>query len=231
MQEQATATARDFKSQEVANSLWALATMGVQADPRLLGAMQEQATVTARDFKPQGVANLVWALSTMGVKADRRLLDAVQGHVSATARDYIPQDVANLLWGLACFGISQSPGSSRMAESMAGRLLSQREQLSVENKCQVHLWLLFCDLHPEWRGQLPRSMQRVKEELGGNFRQAFTDVPWTSRSQVVESLFSAPLHVGVAVCVHGGVAVCVHLSLFLSLSLSLSKGSQPVVWG
>ncbi|KAJ1473975.1 RAP domain-containing protein [Baffinella frigidus] len=60
-----------------------------------------------------------------------------------------------------------------MVESMAVWLLSVRERLSVDGKRQMHQWLLFCDLHPEWRRQLPRSMQEVKEELGGDFRQAF----------------------------------------------------------
>ena len=123
--------------------------------------MQARATATAGDFYPQGVANLLWALATMGSKPDPRLLEAMQGQATATARDFNSQDVANVLWSLACFDISRSQVSSLMAESMAGRLLSLREQLSVSAKRQVHQWLLFCDLHPEWRGKLLSSMQKV----------------------------------------------------------------------
>jgi hypothetical protein len=178
--------------------------MGVKADPRLLEAMQARATATARDFIPQNVANFIWALATMGVKADPRLLEAMQARATATARDFKTQEVANFIWGLACFDISRSQVASLMVESMAGRLLSLRAQLSVGEKSQVHQWLLFCDLHPEWHGQLPTSMQKVKEEHGGDFRQAFAlEAPTTSRLQVGEHLFSAPLCVGLAMCLHG----------------------------
>ncbi|KAJ1487999.1 hypothetical protein T484DRAFT_1784639 [Baffinella frigidus] len=120
----------------------------------------------------------------MGGKADARLLEAMQGRATATARDFNPQEVANLVWALACFDTSPSQVSVLLVESMAVRLLSLREQLSVEGKSQMHQWLLFCDLHPEWRGQLPRSMQKVKEELGGAFRQAFArEAPRTSQTQ------------------------------------------------
>ncbi|KAJ1464508.1 hypothetical protein T484DRAFT_1922940, partial [Baffinella frigidus] len=147
----AVATAGDFNPQNVANLLWALATMGSKADARLLE----------------------WALATMGSKADARLLEAMQGRATATAGDFNPQNVGNLLWALACLDTPHSQVSGLMVESMAVRLLSVREQLSVENKSQMHQWLLCCDLHHEWRVKLPRSMQKVKEELGDAFRQAF----------------------------------------------------------
>jgi hypothetical protein len=204
MQGRATATAGDFKPQNVANLLWALATMGGKPDAHLLEAMQARATATAHHFKPQAVANLLWALATMGSKPDARLLEAMQARATATAGDFDPQNVANLFWSLACFDTSHSQVSGLMVESMADRLLSVREQLSVEGKSQLHQWLLFCDLDPEWRGKLPRSMQKVKEELGGALRQAFAAQPsTTSRLQVIESLFSAPLLGGWAFCLQG----------------------------
>jgi len=104
MQRQATATAGKFDSQEVANVLWALATMGVQADQRLLAAMQKQAIATEGGFTAQGVSNLLWALATMGEKADRGLLEAMQRRATATAGQFKPQNVANVLWALAVMG-------------------------------------------------------------------------------------------------------------------------------
>ncbi|KAJ1488009.1 hypothetical protein T484DRAFT_1784665 [Baffinella frigidus] len=184
MQGRATATAGDFNAQDVTNLVCALATMGVKADARMLEAMQERSTATARDFIPQNVANLVLALAKMGVNADPRLLEAMLERATATAGDFNTQDITNLFWALACFDTSPSQLSLLVVESMAVRLLSLREQLSVEGKRQMHQWLLFCDLHPEWRGQLPRSMQKVKEELGGAFRQAFArEAPITSQTQ------------------------------------------------
>ncbi|KAJ1487970.1 hypothetical protein T484DRAFT_1940176 [Baffinella frigidus] len=184
MQGRATATAGDFKPQGVANVLWALATMGITADARLLEAMQARATATARDFKPQSVANVMWALATMGIEPEPRLLDAMQRQATAMAGKFKPQEVANVLRALACFDTSPSQESVRMVESLAVRLLSMREQLSVGDKSQLHQWLLFCELHPGWRGQLPMSMQNVKEEHGGSSREAFAlEAPATSRLQ------------------------------------------------
>ena len=114
----ALATARDFNPQGVANFVWALATMGTEADPRLLEAMQGRATATARDFNPQDVANFVWALATMGVKADPRLLEAMQARATATASDFKPQEVANFVWALATMGVKADP---RLLEAMQGR--------------------------------------------------------------------------------------------------------------
>eukprot|EP00286_Rhodomonas_abbreviata_P000662 CAMPEP_0181289476 /NCGR_PEP_ID=MMETSP1101-20121128/901_1 /TAXON_ID=46948 /ORGANISM="Rhodomonas abbreviata, Strain Caron Lab Isolate" /LENGTH=224 /DNA_ID=CAMNT_0023393697 /DNA_START=464 /DNA_END=1135 /DNA_ORIENTATION=+ len=74
--ERALQQLEDFKPQNVANTLWALAKMRVEADKRLLRALSLRATASAADFKPQEVANTLWAFATMGVKADKRLLEA-----------------------------------------------------------------------------------------------------------------------------------------------------------
>ena len=71
MQRRAMATAGEFKPQEAAIMLWALASMGERVDRVLLEAMQKKATATAGEFNPQNVANLLWALATMGEK-DRK---------------------------------------------------------------------------------------------------------------------------------------------------------------
>jgi hypothetical protein len=210
MQGRATATADDFKPQEVANLLWALATMGSKPGARLLEAIQARATATVGKFIPVDVVHLMWALATMGSKPDARLLEAVQARAVAAAGDFNPQDVANLMWALACFDISHSQLSGLMVESMADRLLSVHDQLIVEGKFQMHQWLLFCDLHPEWRGKLPRSMQQVKEELGGVFRQAFAlQLSTTSRLQVIESLFSVRLLASLTMRLQGAEPVLV----------------------
>ncbi|KAJ1474739.1 hypothetical protein T484DRAFT_1831139, partial [Baffinella frigidus] len=57
MQMRAMATAGEFKPQEVANLLWALATMGEGVDRGLLEVMQGRATATAGECNPQDVAN------------------------------------------------------------------------------------------------------------------------------------------------------------------------------
>jgi hypothetical protein len=62
----ATTVSQSFKPQEVANTVWALATMGVTPDEKLLRAMQGRATALAGEFSPQDVANTVWAHACFG---------------------------------------------------------------------------------------------------------------------------------------------------------------------
>ncbi|KAJ1487758.1 hypothetical protein T484DRAFT_1785633, partial [Baffinella frigidus] len=58
MQRRATVTAEEFKPQEVAILLWALATMGGRKDRELVEAMQRRAAATAGEFTPQEIANV-----------------------------------------------------------------------------------------------------------------------------------------------------------------------------
>jgi hypothetical protein len=87
--------AGEFKPQEVANTVWALATMGVTPDEKLLRAMQGRAMAVAGEFDPQAVANTVWALDTMGVTPEAGLLRAIQGRATApddAKREVVPEN-------------------------------------------------------------------------------------------------------------------------------------------
>ena len=66
MQGRATALAGEFNPQDVANTVWALATMGVTPEAGLLRAMQGRATAVAGEFTPQDVANTLWAHACFG---------------------------------------------------------------------------------------------------------------------------------------------------------------------
>ena len=56
-----------MNAQDVANALWALATLGWQAAEGAMRAALEGAAVrVAPSMKPQDVANTLWALATLG---------------------------------------------------------------------------------------------------------------------------------------------------------------------
>ena len=50
-----------FEPQDIANTLWALATAGVQMPASLVESLSKRAESTARDFNPQAIANTLWA--------------------------------------------------------------------------------------------------------------------------------------------------------------------------
>ncbi len=57
--------AGEFKPQDVANLMWALATLGVDPGAELATAMSRRAVASAGEFNQQEVANLMWALAVL----------------------------------------------------------------------------------------------------------------------------------------------------------------------
>ncbi|KAJ1470971.1 hypothetical protein T484DRAFT_1916953, partial [Baffinella frigidus] len=174
MQRRATATVGEFKPQNVANMLWALATMGERADRGLLEAMQRRATATAGDFKPQGVGNVLWALATMGEKVDPGLLKAMQGRATETAGDFKPQEVANVLWALATMGEKADPG---LLEAMQRRAMATAGEFNSQDVGNV-LWAL-ATIGEGADRELLKAMQRRATATAGEYKpQGVGNVLW-----------------------------------------------------
>ena len=85
----ASVTVDSFKPQEVANLMWALATLGVEPGAELVTAMSRRAVASAGEFKPQNVANLMWALATLGVEPGAELATAMSRRTVAIFVHYV----------------------------------------------------------------------------------------------------------------------------------------------
>ena len=96
---QATGRMRDFNPQNVANTVWAFATLGVK-DEELLRAAARRATERIRQFNPQNVANTVWALTTLGVREEELMRAAVRP-VSERIREMLSGDCGPPVWRLS----------------------------------------------------------------------------------------------------------------------------------
>jgi hypothetical protein len=57
----------EFNSQNVANTLWAFATMGSKPGERMMGQLERRVEMISGEFNSQGVANTLWALSFFSV--------------------------------------------------------------------------------------------------------------------------------------------------------------------
>ena len=55
-----------FKAQNVANTLWAYATMGPEPGAGMMRELEGRAEAVAGTFKTQNVANTLWVYATMG---------------------------------------------------------------------------------------------------------------------------------------------------------------------
>ena len=62
----AGALAGTFNAQNVANTLWAYATMGREPGAGLMRVLEVRAEALAGTFIAQNVANTLWAYATMG---------------------------------------------------------------------------------------------------------------------------------------------------------------------
>jgi hypothetical protein len=62
LERRAEAMSGEFNSQDVANTLWAFATMGTKPGERMMGLLERRVEVIAGEFKPQGIANTLWAI-------------------------------------------------------------------------------------------------------------------------------------------------------------------------
>ena len=79
-----TRVAADLGGQELANTLWALATLGWQAGEGSMRCALEAAAVrVAPSMNAQNVANSLWALATLGWQANADMASCFQQHVEA----------------------------------------------------------------------------------------------------------------------------------------------------
>jgi len=95
---------KDFNPQDIANTFWALASLGVQPGKQLEDALNQQAIVVQHEFNSQNIANLLWALATLGLLPNKQLVSALTAE-ALVRKDLNPQDISNSLWAFTTLGI------------------------------------------------------------------------------------------------------------------------------
>jgi hypothetical protein len=63
LERRAEAISGEFNSQNVANTLWAFATMGTKPGKRMMGQLERRAETISGEFNSQEVANTLWAFA------------------------------------------------------------------------------------------------------------------------------------------------------------------------
>ena len=85
---QAEAVIGLFNAQEVANTVWAYATMKRQPGKGLMRALEGQTAAIAGTFNAQDVANMLWAYATMGQEPGSRVMRGLEGRAEAVAGSF-----------------------------------------------------------------------------------------------------------------------------------------------
>jgi hypothetical protein len=92
-----------YNAQDAANSIWAVATMGVD-DPRIVNGLAKACVNHVRDFNEQDAANSLWAIATLGV-ADPHVISSLSDACVDKVRNFNPQETSNALWSAAVLNI------------------------------------------------------------------------------------------------------------------------------
>ena len=83
----AEAISGEFNSQNVANTLWAYATIGTKPEQRMMGQLERRAETISGEFNSQAIANTLWAYATMGTKPGERMMGQLERRAEGAPRD------------------------------------------------------------------------------------------------------------------------------------------------
>ena len=74
-----------MNAQDVANTLWAYATMGREPGAGVMRGLEGRAEAVAGTFNAQDVANTLWAYATMGREPGAGVMRGLEGRAEAVA--------------------------------------------------------------------------------------------------------------------------------------------------
>jgi len=92
-----------LNAQDIANTLSALASLGVSPCNKMLSALAQEAIPILSTFSPQELANLLWALVLLDVQALPSLWEQARTMLATTHTDFLPEGLcmlyqAHLMW-------------------------------------------------------------------------------------------------------------------------------------
>eukprot|EP00798_Chlamydomonas_sp_ICE-L_P005022 gene5022-biopygen15328 len=94
---------RDFNAQELSNSMWAAAKLGIE-DKAFNASWLREAKLKLPDFNAQGLSNSLWAAASLGI-VDEAFNAAWLREAKLKLPDFNAQNLSNSLWAAATLGI------------------------------------------------------------------------------------------------------------------------------
>jgi hypothetical protein len=154
-----------MNAQNVANTIWGLATLGWQpGEGAMRGALEGAAVRVAPSMIAQAVANTIWGLATLGWQpGEGAMRGALEGAAVRVAPSMKPQEVANTIWGLATLGWQASSELCAVFQQLVDSSAPECEPVQLST---VHLsQLLQAHLASQYLGLglivLPASLLQV----------------------------------------------------------------------
>jgi len=107
----------EFAGSELANMVWAFATLAVH-DSSLLESIAIRAALSLAEFEWQSLANTIWAYAD-ALPRDAASLDAVAKEALTRIREAEPQGLANTAWACTILAFVHKPLLSAIAVTAA----------------------------------------------------------------------------------------------------------------
>ncbi|KAI8475403.1 MAG: hypothetical protein J3K34DRAFT_517425 [Monoraphidium minutum] len=120
----------------ISNTLWAAATMGLplpeQQARQLVAALVER----RQEAKPQELSNTLWAAATMGLPLPEQLARQLVAALVEWRQEAAPQNISNTLWAAATMGL---PLPEQQARQLVAALVERRQEAKPQELSNT-LW-------------------------------------------------------------------------------------------
>jgi hypothetical protein len=120
----------EFNPQNAANSLWAVATLGLR-DVAIVRPLADACVAQSGAFQAQGAVNSLWAAATLGLSD----YSVFAGACVRFAPSFMPQEAANSLWAVATLGIREDA----VVGPLAAACVAQSRSFNAQNAANS-LW-------------------------------------------------------------------------------------------
>jgi len=124
---------QDAKPQELANTLWAAATMGLQLPLQQVLQLVAALVQKRQDAKPQHLANTLWAAATMGLQLPVQQVLQLAAALVQKQQDAKPQNLANTALALAKLGLHDAQLFSALTAAAKPRV----QQFNAQELCNM----------------------------------------------------------------------------------------------
>ena len=91
------------RAQQLANIIWAFATLDFLPIDQFLESLAEEAVKKRSGFNPQNVANMLWAFAKLEHKPLCPLVSTLAQEAAVKLHEFNSQNVSNMLWAFAKF--------------------------------------------------------------------------------------------------------------------------------
>jgi len=172
-----------FDGQDVANIVWAFATLRAANHEEVLRAMCTRALPAMHDFAPRHLVGVAWGLASARVYHTEYFEAAARVAEASRASHWVPQDVANFLWA---FAITKCTGVSPMSVvvSHAAKLgwdAFQPQELSISMWSAMTMGV--ADARPVVHANVQRLLQHAARQVRNAGAKGFeprhlTNVAW-----------------------------------------------------